>query len=72
MYFDTHVHLNSEQYENIEEIINSALENKITKMNVIGYDLKTSIKAVEIANQYDFIYASVGIHPSEIKKMKNN
>jgi len=72
MYFDTHVHLNSEQYENIDEIINNALNNKVSKMIVVGYDLQSSIKAVEIASKYDFIYASVGIHPSEIKKMKEN
>lgn len=72
MYFDTHVHLNSEQYENIDEIINNALENKVNKMIVIGYDLESSIKAIEIASKYSFIYAAIGIHPSEIKKMKEN
>lgn len=70
MYFDTHVHLNSEEYTDIEEIINNALEAKVNKMVVVGYDLKSSIKAVEIASKYSFIYATVGIHPSEIKKMK--
>ena len=72
MYFDTHVHLNSPRYENIKEIIDNALENKVTKMIVVGYDIETSIKAIELANEYDFIYASIGIHPSEIKKMKEN
>lgn len=72
MYFDTHVHLNSEQYENIEEIIQNALNNNVNKMVVVGYDLESSLKAVEIASLYDFIYACVGIHPSEIKKMKEN
>ena len=72
MYFDTHVHLNSEQYNNIKGIIDNALENKVNKMVVIGYDLESSIKAIQIANNYDFIYAAVGIHPSEIKKMKEN
>ena len=70
MYFDTHVHLNSEQYNNVEKIINDALNSKVSKMIVIGYDLESSIKAVKIANEYDLIYAAVGIHPSEIKKMK--
>ena len=70
MYFDTHVHLNSEQYENVEQIIQNALNNKVKKMVVVGYDLDSSLKAIEIANNYDFIYASVGMHPSEIKKMK--
>ena len=72
MYFDTHVHLNSHRYENVKEIIDNALENKVTKMIVVGYDIETSIKAIELANEYDFIYASIGIHPSEIKDLKEN
>ena len=70
MYFDTHVHLNSDRYENIEEIIKSALDNGVEKMLVVGYDVETSLKAVEIASNFDFIYAAVGIHPSEVKKAK--
>ena len=72
MYFDTHVHLNSEQYSNVEEIINNALNNNVKKMVVVGYDLKSSIKAVSIANEYDFVYAAVGVHPSEIRKMNED
>ena len=67
MYFDTHVHLNSERYDNVEEIVENALKNGVKKMLVVGYDLKTSRKAVELASIYDFVYASVGIHPSEVK-----
>lgn len=70
MYFDTHVHLNSDRYENIEEIIKSALDNGVEKMLVVGYDVEISLKAVEIASNFDFIYAAVGIHPSEVKKSK--
>lgn len=69
MHFDTHVHLNSEQYENVEEIIKNALDNKVNKMVVVGYDLSSSLKAIKIANEYSFVYAAVGMHPSEIKKM---
>ena len=39
-------------------------------MIVVGYDLQTSKKAVEIASNFDFIYAAVGIHPSEVKNAK--
>lgn len=72
MYFDTHVHLNSEQYENVDEVIENALKNNVVKMVVVGYDLETSKKALDLATQYDFIYAAVGIHPSELKSMKEN
>lgn len=67
MYFDTHVHLNSEKYEDVDKIIANALENGVSRMVVVGYDLETSRKAVEIASNFDFIYAAVGIHPSEVK-----
>ena len=70
MLFDTHVHLNSEEYKNVNEVIERARENGVTKMVVVGYDLESSIKAVEIASNFDFIYASIGIHPSEAKKAK--
>lgn len=70
MYFDTHVHLNSDRYENVEKIINDALDNGVSKMLVVGYDLQTSFKAVEIASKFEFVYAAVGIHPSEVKNAK--
>lgn len=70
MYFDTHVHLNSDVYENVDKIIEDAVKNGVKKMIVVGYDLETSLKAVEIASNFDFIYAAVGIHPSEVKKAK--
>ena len=67
MYFDTHCHLNSEQlYENRDEFIKHALDNQVEMMVVVGYDLESSKKAVEIAKEHSFIYAAVGIGPNEI------
>lgn len=68
MLFDTHVHLNDISYENYKDIIQNALDNDVTKMVVIGFDLESSIKAVKIAKEYSFIYAAIGIHPSEANK----
>lgn len=69
---DTHVHLNDEAFENIlDETINCALKNGINRMIVIGNDYKTSLKAVEIANRYPFIYAMVGLHPSDVDEEKD-
>lgn len=66
---DTHVHLNDEAFKDIiDDVINSALNNGINKMIVIGNDYLTSKKAIEIAHNYDFIYAMVGLHPSDVDK----
>ena len=68
MYFNTHTHLNSEQlYPNRDEFIRHALEQQVENMVVVGYDLDSSRKAIEIAHEYPFIYAAVGISPNDCK-----
>ncbi|WP_110114662.1 TatD family hydrolase [Bacillus sp. CGMCC 1.16541] len=64
MLFDTHVHLNADQYESdLEEVIERAKEAGVENMVVVGFDRKTIHRAMEIVEQYDFIYAAVGWHP---------
>ncbi|UJF26964.1 TatD family hydrolase [Planococcus sp. 107-1] len=64
MFIDTHVHLNADQYdEDLQEVIDRALENNVTKMIVIGFDRKTIERAMDLTEKYDFIYAVVGWHP---------
>lgn len=65
--FDTHAHLNNPiLFENLDEVVQNAIENNVGKMICIGYDLKTSKQAIEIARKYPgIVYASVGIHPTE-------
>ncbi|HJV16705.1 MAG TPA: TatD family hydrolase [Bacillales bacterium] len=64
MLFDTHAHLNAEQYhEDLEEVIVRAKDEGVATMVVVGFDRPTIQRAIELADQYDFIYASVGWHP---------
>lgn len=64
MYIDTHVHLNADQYdEDLQQVIDRALEAKVNYMVVIGFDRKTIERAISLADKYDFIYAVVGWHP---------
>jgi len=64
MLFDTHVHLNDQQYkEDLPEVITRAQEAGVSMMVVVGFDRPTIKRAMELAEQYDFIYACVGWHP---------
>ncbi|MCK1999548.1 TatD family hydrolase [Psychrobacillus psychrodurans] len=64
MFIDTHVHLNADQYEeDLQEVINRALEANVKKMVVIGFDRITIERAMKLVEQYSFIYAVVGWHP---------
>lgn len=64
MLFDTHVHLNVQQFAGeVEDVIERARENGVTLFNVVGFDRETITKAMDLAEKYPYIYATVGWHP---------
>ncbi|MCP8618161.1 TatD family hydrolase [Salirhabdus salicampi] len=64
MVFDTHVHLNADQFkEDQEEVIQRAKDAGVTYMTVVGFDRKTIPLALQIAEKHEHIYAAVGWHP---------
>ena len=66
-FFDTHAHYNEEKFEEDRNIIIREIkENNIKYVTVVGYNIESSIKAIEIANKYDNIYATVGISPNDL------
>ena len=66
-FFDTHAHYNDEKFEEDRNIIIREIkENNIKYVTVVGYNIESSIKAIEIANKYDNIYATVGISPNDL------
>lgn len=68
MIFDTHAHLNFKNYDkDRDELIKKTLKEGVGMINV-GTDLKSSKKAIEIAKNYDNMYAAIGIHPSHAKE----
>lgn len=67
--FDTHSHYNDEAYdEDREDILKEIYKEGVTKTVTIGYNIEKSQKAVELAEKNDFVYAAVGVHPSDIEK----
>lgn len=67
MFFDTHAHYDDKAFdEDREELLNSLYEKDVDLILDPGCTLKSSRKAVELAEKYPFIYAAVGIHPEEL------
>src|SRR5690625_2414889 len=64
MLFDTHMHLNTKQYdEDRKEVIERAFNEGVNQMVVIGFDDESIPLAIKIAEEYENIYAAVGWHP---------
>lgn len=70
MIFDTHAHYEDSKFdEDRHSLLVSMQENGIGKIVNVGSTIETSVKSIELAQQYDFMYAAVGVHPSEIAGM---
>ena len=70
MLFDTHAHLDDEQFDtDREELIEGLFKNGVGNVLTVGCDMKSSLAAIKLAEKYDFIYAAVGVHPHECEHM---
>lgn len=64
--FDTHTHLNADDFAGREaEELALAKEMGVTRHNVVGFDAPTIKRAIELAEKYPEIYATIGWHPTE-------
>ena len=69
MIFDSHCHLNDKALmDDLDNVIQRAKDNGVDKFLVIGWNLESSINAVEISERYEGIYAAIGIHPTDVKE----
>lgn len=66
MLFDTHAHFDDEQFDaDRDEVLKSLKSYGVGNIVNIGSSMKTSRTSVALAEKYDFVYATVGVHPSE-------
>jgi len=65
---DSHAHLNDPEFEaDLAEVIQRAQAAGVTGIINIGYDLTSSRRAVELAAEYDWMYAAVAVHPHDAR-----
>ncbi|MBN1594138.1 MAG: TatD family hydrolase [Candidatus Coatesbacteria bacterium] len=70
---DSHCHLTSPKFEDdIDAVIGRAREAGIENINVVGYTLEHSLKAIELANRFEGLWASIGVSPHDAKDAPAN
>lgn len=68
MLIDTHTHLDDARYnDDREAVIARAREAGVEAFISIGCDCATSQAAVTLTEHYPCVYASIGVHPHEVK-----
>lgn len=70
MIFETHAHYDDRHFDqNREELLSSLPAAGIGRVVNIGADIESSDSSVELAAKYDYIYAAVGVHPSDAEQL---
>lgn len=67
MAIDAHCHLNDEVFNNdYMNIVGSLSADNVSIALICGYNMESSIKAIEIANKSNNLYCAIGFHPENI------
>ncbi len=71
MLFDTHTHLNEDEFteEERQQRAREIEESDVELIIDVGYDEPSSVMAVAHAKKYSWCYAAVGMHPHDSKLM---
>ena len=71
--FDSHAHYTDKAFnDDRKTLLGSLKESGICGVINCGADLISSEKACNIANEYDYVYFSCGIHPEEVDNLPEN
>ena len=73
MIFETHAHYDDERFTEDQESVLADLPRKgISPVINVGASIASTRTTLELAQKYDFIYAAVGVHPSDVADLNED
>ena len=70
---DTHCHLDFDAFDSRRDAtVSEANAAGVHTLITIGVDLQSSQRAAELSEKYDSVYATVGVHPHDARKLDDS
>ena len=69
---DSHCHVNDSKFDEDREEVFKRAETELEFIVNIGNDLETSEESIKYSEKYPFVYAVVGVHPTDISTYNDN
>ena len=67
---DSHAHLDGEKFaDDRAAVVERALASGVVKIITMGDSLESSARSVALTEEFESVYAAVGIHPEEVQPM---
>lgn len=73
MIIDSHAHIDQDAFdEDRDAVVERAREAGIKYMLNVGCDIESSYRSVELSELHDFIFATAGVHPHDVKTIDDD
>lgn len=70
MIIDTHAHYDDESFDSDRDsLLMGMKEHGVERIVTVGANIATSRAALELIEKYSFLYATVGVHPSDVTEL---
>ena len=70
-FIDVHCHINESDYGDVDALIKNIQAAGVQKIISAGFDLPSSEYCRDLAEKYDCVYFTAGIHPTELKNYRD-
>lgn len=69
-FFDSHAHYNDEKFnQDKDNVLKEIYNQNITRLVCAGYNYQSSVSAIEISKENDWIYTTIGISPNDVEDL---
>ena len=73
MIFETHAHYDDSRFDDDrEELLKKVHDSGVSPIINVGASIESPGTTLELANTHDYIYAAVGVHPSDISGLNED
>lgn len=70
MIFETHAHYDDHKFdEDREAVLQKVIQSGVSPIINVGASIDSTKATIELAKSHDYIYAAVGVHPSDIEDL---
>ena len=73
MLIETHAHLDYPDFANdLDDVLRRAADAGVTRVITIGTSIESSRRAIDLAEQYPAVYATIGVHPTFVEEAEED
>jgi TatD DNase family protein len=73
MLIETHAHLDYPDFANdLDDVLRRAVDADVTRVITIGTSIESSRRAIDLAQKYPAVYATIGVHPTFVEEAEED